>query len=519
MKSLLKYVSMFGVITTVLVLTACNSQPNFDVTLENGSELAIESDHLQLTNQEMFEIVTSGYVGNINPGVSAILDWADYIILSDLVEIDEDIITSEIEFFQEFFEDESEIEALLMAQGFNSLDAYFANVRLGLMREQAILDDVVISEDDVRAAYDEWFAPANDEDTDLDDDEFSENETPEFEEVREIIEDILRNEFLDNPGFGYGILANLRADAGLTIYSSYFTARYESFLNTRMVEGVSVATGNNNAIASIGDHYLTADELFETAISRFALTSQSQLLDYIDLNVLDNTYNVSHSTIRAEISQAKLNLLDFFYPHMESLGLLTEQQIFDFFLLSHLQGLVIDEHLNVDEDRVQELYNSYAPSRETQHILVDDYDVATDLIARLQAANADEMPDLFADLAVEFSSCPSSEDGGSLGHLSIPTVMAAEFEEATFALAEDEFSLTPVETSFGYHVILVSDFGPTPSLSQFREQEEQRLLMNPRYLATIMFDLREEQNIIFHHEFLQLQYQAMLEQNRDSMED
>lgn len=535
MKSLLKYVSILGVVATVLALTACSGQPNFDVTLDNGGDLAIEADHFQLTNQEMFEIIASGYINGMNPGVSAILDWADSIILADLVEIDEAIIAEELEFFENFFDDD-ELEALLMAQGFDHLDAYFANVRLGMMREQAVHDAVEIDEADIQAAYDEWFGSSEDEsdephldedepdateptDADLDTEE-PEDEVPEFEEVRDIIEDILRSESLETPGFEQEILATLRAEAGLTIYSSYFATRYESFLDAWMVEGVDVATGNNNAaVASVDGHYLTVDELFNTVVAHFALTPQSSLLNYIDLNILDHTYDVNRSVVRGNISQEKLDWLELFYPRMESLGLLTESQIFDFFLLSHLQELVVEEHLTVSDERVQELYDNYVPSREVQHILVDDYDLAADLIARLQAASEDEMPDLFADLALEYSHCPSSEERGSLGHLSIPSGMVIEFEEAAFALPEGTFSTTPVETTFGYHVILVSDFAPTPALAQLREQEIQRLHNNPRYLDHVMFGLRADHNITFHHEQLRVQYEIILEQNRSSIED
>ena len=58
----------------------------------------------------------------------------------------------------------------------------------------------------------------------------------------------------------------------------------------------------------------------------------------------------------------------------------------------------------------------------------------------------------FADQAREHSDCPSSRSGGDLGDFGRGAMVPA-FEEAAFALGVDEVS-QPVETEFGYHLIL-----------------------------------------------------------------
>ena len=58
----------------------------------------------------------------------------------------------------------------------------------------------------------------------------------------------------------------------------------------------------------------------------------------------------------------------------------------------------------------------------------------------------------FADQAKEHSECPSGAGGGDLGDFG-RGMMVAPFEEAAFALDVDEVS-GPVETDFGYHLIL-----------------------------------------------------------------
>ena len=58
----------------------------------------------------------------------------------------------------------------------------------------------------------------------------------------------------------------------------------------------------------------------------------------------------------------------------------------------------------------------------------------------------------FADQAREHSDCPSGRSGGDLGDFG-RGMMVAPFEEAAFALDVDQVS-GPVETDFGYHLIL-----------------------------------------------------------------
>lgn len=61
----------------------------------------------------------------------------------------------------------------------------------------------------------------------------------------------------------------------------------------------------------------------------------------------------------------------------------------------------------------------------------------------------------FEDAAKKYSSCPSKEQGGSLG-LFGRGMMVPEFEDAAFS-AEIGKVTDPVKTQFGYHLILVTD--------------------------------------------------------------
>jgi peptidyl-prolyl cis-trans isomerase C len=61
----------------------------------------------------------------------------------------------------------------------------------------------------------------------------------------------------------------------------------------------------------------------------------------------------------------------------------------------------------------------------------------------------------FADLAREYSTCPSGSSGGSLGSFE-PGTMVPEFDKVVFSPDTQLGTvLGPVETKFGYHLIVV----------------------------------------------------------------
>lgn len=104
------------------------------------------------------------------------------------------------------------------------------------------------------------------------------------------------------------------------------------------------------------------------------------------------------------------------------------------------------------EQEIQEAYDAQAllaPSMQfkARHILVETQGAATDLIAQLDSgAN-------FEDLAKANSTGPSGPSGGELGWFS-PDDMVAPFSSAVSSLKDGEYTKSPVQTQYGWHVIL-----------------------------------------------------------------
>jgi peptidyl-prolyl cis-trans isomerase C len=127
-----------------------------------------------------------------------------------------------------------------------------------------------------------------------------------------------------------------------------------------------------------------------------------------------------------------------------------------------------------DEEILAEYENQLAQSSSQQfkarHILVASQAEADDLIAKLNGgAN-------FEDLAKEYSTGPSGPNGGDLGWFS-PEQMVKPFSDAVIALEDGTFTKAPVQTQFGWHVILreESRANEPPTLDSVRDMVKQRV--------------------------------------------
>ncbi len=113
-----------------------------------------------------------------------------------------------------------------------------------------------------------------------------------------------------------------------------------------------------------------------------------------------------------------------------------------------------------------------APSQQfkARHILVEEESNAASLITQL-----DEGAD-FQELARENSTGPSGPNGGDLGWFS-PNQMVQPFSEAVAELSDGEYTKAPVQTQFGWHVILREDSrdAEPPTLESVREVIKQRI--------------------------------------------
>ncbi len=117
----------------------------------------------------------------------------------------------------------------------------------------------------------------------------------------------------------------------------------------------------------------------------------------------------------------------------------------------------------------QYLSNDALQQYNANHILVKAKDEAMTLIKELKDG-AD-----FEELAKKHSTGPSGKNGGSLGWFS-KGKMVKPFSNATMALTKGDFTLEPVKTQFGWHIIKLNDVrkNKAPSLKSVADKIRRR---------------------------------------------
>jgi peptidyl-prolyl cis-trans isomerase C len=147
------------------------------------------------------------------------------------------------------------------------------------------------------------------------------------------------------------------------------------------------------------------------------------------------------------------------------------------------------------EEQIKTFYeaeyaNQSSKEYKARHILVKDEEAAKKLITELDGgAN-------FAELAKTHSTGPTGKNGGDLGWFDAEQ-MVKPFSDAVVAMEKGSYTKTPVQTQFGWHVILLEDSrdAEVPSLEGVRGNIITSL--QQKSLAAYMQGLRDKSNIVF----------------------
>jgi peptidyl-prolyl cis-trans isomerase C len=159
-----------------------------------------------------------------------------------------------------------------------------------------------------------------------------------------------------------------------------------------------------------------------------------------------------------------------------------------------LAQAVVSDFLESNPATEEEIFDEYtaqmalAPKSQfkARHILVETQGEASELITQLDGG-AD-----FAELARENSTGPTGPNGGDLGWFA-PEQMVPAFSTAVQALEDGAYTKEPVQTQFGWHVILREDTRATepPPLDSLRDRIKQRV--ESQKFQTFLNELRGDE--------------------------
>ena len=123
------------------------------------------------------------------------------------------------------------------------------------------------------------------------------------------------------------------------------------------------------------------------------------------------------------------------------------------------------------------------------HVLVDKEDEAKEVVTELQKGGK------FADIAKARSKDPGSKDRGGDLDWNAPGNFVKPFGDAMRTIEKGKFSAQPVQTQFGWHVILIEDVrdAKVPAFDEVKPQLVQR--MQGQHLEKYLRDLRAKNGV------------------------
>lgn len=195
-------------------------------------------------------------------------------------------------------------------------------------------------------------------------------------------------------------------------------------------------------------YYAYRDSVVQSLIEAEVLVLKAKEMD--EIQVTDDEINEE-----LEVTKANFSTEDEFNTALEQSGM-TLDEFKENIKKNLLVTKLIDLYANnaeVTDEEISEYYNTNIANYTTQaganlsHILVDSEEKANEVLEKYNAGTS------FEDLAAEYGTDGTKDNGGSLGYIPYETTQYdADFMAGAKLLGEGEVS-EPVETQFGWHII------------------------------------------------------------------
>ena len=219
------------------------------------------------------------------------------------------------------------------------------------------------------------------------------------------------------------------------------------------------SSAKGKAVATIDGEEITKDDLYENLVNQYGAAALSTMISdkIVDMEAKKEEIKITDKEIDKEIKTLIESYGDeeTFEQQLAASG--TTKSTLEKDIVKYLQTVkLLEPRIEITDEEISTYFkenkNSFAQEEqvEASHILVESKAEAEDIAKKL--ADGEK----FADLAKEYSTdTASAENGGELGFFS-KGEMAEEFEKAAFSLDKGKIS-DPVKSSFGYHIIKVTD--------------------------------------------------------------
>lgn len=299
---------------------------------------------------------------------------------------------------------------------------------------------------------------------------------------------------------------------------------------------------DNNTVVKTDEGKITADQLYESLRDKYGI---SILVDMIDHQLFDEKYETDETeeeTINAQIEQMKSQYNNdeeaFQAAITQYLGVEDEDELRDMLSLEYKRNLAIEDYVknSVTDDEIEKYYNDEVIGDiKVRHILIKPEttdDMSTEEQTEAEEKAKKEAEDLikklddgadFEELAKEYSDdTGSASDGGLIDYFNKDDNMDEAFLNASIDLEEGKYTEEPVQSSFGYHIILKLDQKKKPKLNKVKNDiietlAEEKLNEDAALRYNALIEIREEAGIKFNDDSLKKDYDELMQQLLDSV--
>ena len=280
-------------------------------------------------------------------------------------------------------------------------------------------------------------------------------------------------------------------------------------------------------VAKYGSNQISTNDLYKKLKEKNGLDT---ILNEVDKDILNKLYK--KNTAEDEYYQKELNTLMVTYQTRYSstystfdefitkvLGLKNQTEVEEAIRLNYKKRQATQEYLKntITDKEINDEYQKEKGEIKASHILIAPENssdaakkkaksFAQELIKRIEKGES------FEKLAKEYSK-DSKEKGGDLGFVNLDS-LTKNFREALNKLKINEMTKEPVETEYGYHIILKTGEKKKASLKELREKIIEKLVKNKIekdysvIQAKALIDLRKKNKFKLYDIDLEKQYTA-----------
>ncbi len=311
--------------------------------------------------------------------------------------------------------------------------------------------------------------------------------------------------------------------------------RKKILLFSTLILSIGLITGCGNSKLKNGEEItftvngknVTADSFYKELKNKYG---SNVMIDMIDKKILDTVYKDDEEIEKQasnQIESLKTQYADTWEETLKGAGYEDENDLKEYFILNLQRDKAIENYIkdNIKDDEIKEYYNKNTVGDiSAKHILIsvktdENQEGLSDEDAKKKAEELikklDDGED-FDKLAKENSTDKgSAEKGGDLGFFNKGD-MVEEFEKAAYDLKVNEYTKSPVKTSYGYHIILKTGEKEKPKLKTVKNNiietmVQEKLEDDPTIKVTALDELRKSYNLKFKDSKLKSMYKEYIE--------